>query len=121
MKKIIFSITLSLIGITLFGQHQIEVTKLFEKNAKTSEVLLQFTLDKALTQTELNSITEWVNDNSPIVHFTNEGSKVDLLVKLTSFDRDFYLKAFMMMNISDIKLSDGKSISMEEFLSKNNL
>jgi len=121
MKKTISSIVFALIGITLFGQHQIEVTKVFEKNAQTSEVLLQFNLDEVLTQTELNSITEWVNDNSTIVQFKNDGSKVDFIVKLASFDRNVYLKAFMMMNISDIILTDGKSVSIEEFLSKNNL
>jgi hypothetical protein len=121
MKKTISSIVFALIGITLFGQHQIEVTKVFEKNAQTSEVLLQFNLDQALTQNELNSITEWVNDNSTNVQFKNEGYKVDFIVKLSSFEQSVYLKAFMMMNISDVILSDGKAISVEEFLSKNNL
>jgi hypothetical protein len=121
MKKIIFSIFLSFLGITLFGQHQIEVTKLFEKNAKTSEVLLQFNLDQSLSETELVSITQWINDNNQIVKFAHDGIVVELTVKLTSFEGTVYQKAFMMMNISDIKLSDGKSISTEEFLSLNNL
>ncbi|MFM1999575.1 MAG: hypothetical protein RL204_1522 [Bacteroidota bacterium] len=121
MKKTISSIVFALLGITLFGQHQIEVTKVFEKNTQTSEVLLEFNLDQVLTQTELNAITEWANDNSPIVRFTNEGSSVDFIVKLTSFDRNVYLKAFMLMNISEVLLKDGKHISVEEFLSKNNL
>jgi hypothetical protein len=121
MKKIIFSITLSLIGVTLFGQHQIEVTKLFEKNALTSEVLLQFNLDQSLSETELVSITQLINDNNQIIKFAQNGTAVELTVKLSSFERSVYQKAFMMMNISDVKLSDGKSISIEEFLSKNNL
>jgi hypothetical protein len=83
--------------------------------------LLQFELDQDLTPTELVAITEWVGDNKSILDFSKEGKQVELSVNLTSFEQSLYLKAFMLMNISDVKLSDGKSISIEEFLSKNNL
>jgi hypothetical protein len=103
------------------GQHSITVSKQFEKNQQTSKVLLQFELDQDLTESELASITEWVGNNKGILDFSKNGKQVDLSVSLTSFEQSVYLKAFMMMNISDIILSDGKSISVEEFLSKNNL
>jgi hypothetical protein len=121
MKKTISSIVFALIGITLFGQHQIEITKLFEKNSQTSKVLLQFELDQDLTESEMSSITEWVGNNKEILDFSKNEKLVDLSVSLSSFEQSVYLKAFMMMNISDIILSDGKSISVQEFLSKNNL
>jgi hypothetical protein len=110
-----------LLPVMAFGQHSISVSKQFEKNQQTSKVLLQFELDQDLTPTELVAITEWVGDNKSILDFSKEGKQVELSVKLTSFEQSLYLKAFMLMNISDVKLSDGKSISIEEFLSKNNL
>lgn len=110
-----------LLPVVAFGQHSITVSKQFEKNQQTSKVLLQFELDQDLTQSELGAITEWVGDNKGILDFSKNGKQVDLSVSLTSFEQSVYLKAFMMMNISDIILSDGKSISVEEFLSKNNL
>jgi hypothetical protein len=112
---------LFLLPVMAFGQHSISVSKQFEKNQQTSKVLLQFELDQDLTPTELVAITEWVGDNKSILDFSKQGKQVELSVNLTSFEQSVYQKAFMMMNISDIKLSDGKSISIEEFLSKNNL
>jgi predicted nucleotidyltransferase len=103
------------------GQHSITVSKQFEKNQQTSKVLLQFELDSDLTESELSSITQWSADNKQFLDFSKNGKQISLYVNLTSFEQSIYLKAFMMMNISDIKLSDGKSISIEEFLSKNNL
>lgn len=110
-----------LLPVMAFGQHSITVSKQFEKNQQTSKVLLQFELDQDLTESELASITEWAGVNSGILDFSKNGKQVDLTVSLTSFEQSVYLKAFMMMNVSDIILSDGKSISVEEFLSKNNL
>jgi len=110
-----------LFPLMAIGQHSITVSKQFEKNQQTSKVLLQFELDQDLTESELASITEWVGNNKGILDFSKNGKQVDLSVSLTSFEQSVYLKAFMMMNISDIILSDGKSISVEEFLSKNNL
>jgi hypothetical protein len=112
---------LFLLPVMAFGQHSISVSKQFEKNQQTSKVLLQFELDQDLTPTELVAITEWVGYNKSILDFSKQGKQVELSVNLTSFEQSVYQKAFMMMNISDIKLSDGKSISIEEFLSKNNL
>lgn len=121
MKKIILSISFALFGIVLFAQHQIEITKMFEKNQLTSEVLLQFNLDEPLSESEFSSVSNWINDNKQIVKLSIEGSVVNFSVSLSSFEQSVYLKAFMMMNISNVILSDGKSISIEEFLSKNNL
>jgi len=110
-----------LFPLMAIGQHSITVSKQFEKNQQTSKVLLQFELDQDLNQSELEAITEWSGDNKSILNFSKNGKQVELSVSLTSFEQSIYLKAFMMMNISDVKLSDGKSISIEEFLSKNNL
>ena len=110
-----------LFPLMAIGQHSITVSKQFEKNQQTSKVLLQFELDSDLTESELSSITQWSADNKQFLDFSKNGKQISLYVKLTSFEQSVYLKAFMMMNISDIKLSDGKSISIEEFLSKNNL
>jgi len=107
--------------IMAIGQHSVTVSKQFEKNQQTSKVLLQFELDQDLTQSELGAITQWAGDNKSILEFSKNEKQVELSVNLSSFEKSVYLKAFMMMNILDIKLSDGKSISVEEFLSKNNL
>jgi hypothetical protein len=123
-KKGLSRLVLCLVFLMPFlaiGQHSITVSKQFEKNQQTSKVLLQFELDQDLSESELASITEWVGYNKGILDFSKNGKQVDLSVNLTSFEQSIYLKAFMMMNISDIILSDGKSISVEEFLSKNNL
>jgi hypothetical protein len=120
LSRLVFCLVFFL-PIMAVGQHSITVSKQFEQNQETSKVLLQFELDQDLTESELASITEWVGNNKGILDFSKSGKQVDLSVSLTSFEQSVYLKAFMMMNISDIILSDGKSISVEEFLSKNNL
>jgi hypothetical protein len=107
--------------IMAIGQHSITVSKQFEKNQQTSKVILQFELDQDLSASEMGAITEWAGDNKSILDFSKNGKQVTISVSFTSFEKSVYLKAFMMMNISDIILSDGKSNSIEEFLSKNNL
>jgi hypothetical protein len=103
------------------GQHSITVSKQFEINQQTSKVLLQFELDSDLTESELSSITQWSADNKQFLDFSKNGKQISLSVNLTSFEQSVYLKAFMMMNISEIKFDSNKSLTIEEFLSKNNL
>ena len=110
-----------LFPLMAIGQHSITVSKQFEINQQTSKVLLQFELDSDLTESELSSITQWSADNKQFLDFSKNGKQISLSVNLTSFEQSVYLKAFMMMNISEIKFDSNKSLTIEEFLSKNNL
>lgn len=120
LSRLVFCVVFFL-PIMAFGQHSITVSKQFEKNQQTSKVLLEFQLDSDLTESELSSITQWSADNKQFLEFSKNGNQVSLSVNLTSFEQSVYLKAFMMMNISAIKVDSNKSISIEEFLAKNNL
>lgn len=119
MKRILFFLFLGISSLAS-AQHTATVEKAFEKNQSKSEVTLSIILDSALTESEMNSVQQWATDNESILKLSVVDKRVLLTTSIEKLERSYVLKPFHLMNISDL-LFNGKLVSVEEFLSSQNL
>ncbi len=119
MKRILFFLFLG-ISSHASAQHTATVEKAFEKNQSKSEVTLLIILDSVLSDSEMNSVKQWASDNASILSLTVAEKKVVLTTSIERLERSYVLKSFYLMNVSDV-LINNKLLSVEEFLSSNNL
>lgn len=119
MKRILFFLFIGISSLAS-AQHTATVEKAFEKNQSKSEVTLSIILDSALSESEMNDIKQLASDNTSLLTLTVVDKKVVLTTAIERLDRNYILKPFAMMHITGVKVN-GKLISVEEFLSSNNL
>jgi hypothetical protein len=119
MKRILFFLFLGISSIAS-AQHTATVEKAFEKNQSKSEVTLSIILDSALTDSEMNSVKQWAANNEGILKLTVADNLVVLTTSIEKLERSYVLKPFHLMSISDLFFNN-KLITVEEFLSSNNL
>ena len=118
--KFIMSVMLFLGTLGVYAQHVPQVSDKIAKDATRSEYVLSMTLDTPLSSDELSNLEHWQAGNATLFTFENSGNTLVFRFKQEGTDSNVFLKAFMIVNISDVKLSSGTLLTVDQYLSQNN-
>lgn len=118
--KFIMSVMLFLGTLGVYAQHVPQVSDKIAKDATRSEYVLSMTLDTPLSADELSNLEHWQAGNAAMFTYENSGTTLVFRFKQDGTDSNVFLKAFMMVNIADVKLSSGTLLTVDQYLSQNN-
>jgi hypothetical protein len=118
--KFIMSVMLFLGSLGVYAQHVPQVSDKISKDSSRSEYVLNMNLDTPLTSAELTNLQQWQTNNASLFSFESNGNSLVFRFKQDGSDANVFLKAFMMVNIADVKLSSGSILTVDQYLSQNN-
>lgn len=119
MKKILLGIFM-LCTVSAWSQHVVTSEKVLEKD-RNGGFLMTFKLDTPLNAQELATISNWAVKNESLFQLSIEGTDIQFVLQNDHPDRNYFLKAFSMMNVTAVKTKKGSTLTVEEFLTNNKL
>lgn len=119
MKKILLGIFM-FISVAAWTQRTATPEKVMEKD-RSGHFLFSFKMNEPLTAQESTNFAQWAKDNESLFGVTMSANVVTFELSTNNPDRNYFLKAFGILNITSMVDKRGKTITVEEFLTNNKL